>query len=376
VLALTATAAPPVRAEIVERLGLRDPAIVVRGFDRPNIELAVQRFHEAEHKERALLDWVAGAETPGIVYTATQRSAEEVAAALVERGVHAAPYHAGLSMKRRDAVQEAFMAGTEVEVDVVVATIAFGMGVDKHDVRFVVHHDVAESVDSYYQEIGRAGRDGEPATAVLFYRPEDLGRRRFFASGRLEADVLDRVARDVHAHRRPVEPAELLEDVDVSKTKLAAVLHALEDEGVVHVRDDGTVAKAGRRGAIEAGVERAARAEEDREAFDRSRVEMMRGYAEEHWCRRAFLLGYFGEAFEPPCGHCDNCRAGHGRPPDAGGEDALSVGARVEHPEWGTGTIGRREGEQVTVVFDTVGYKTLALDIVREKDLLRPAEAA
>jgi ATP-dependent DNA helicase RecQ len=145
---------------------------------------------------------------------------------------------------------------------------------------------------------------------------------------------------------------------------------------VVHVRDDGTVAKAGRRGAIEAGVERAARAEEDREAFDRSRVEMMRGYAEEHWCRRAFVLGYFGEAFEPPCGHCDNCRAGHGRPPDAGGEGALSVGARVEHPEWGTGTIGRREGEQVTVVFDTVGYKTLALDIVREKDLLRPADAA
>jgi len=375
VLALTATAAPPVRAEIVERLGLRDPAIVVRGFDRPNIDLAVERFFDAEHKDRALLDWVADAEPPGIVYTATQRSAEEVAAALDERGVRAAPYHAGLSMKRRDAVQEAFMAGTEV--DVVVATIAFGMGVDKHEVRFVVHHEVAESVDAYYQELGRAGRDGEPARAVLFYRPEDLGRRRFFASGRLEADVLDRVARGVHAHRGPIEPGRLLEQVDVSKTRLAAVLHALEDQHVVRVRDDGAVAKAGRRADVEAGIARAARAEEEREAFERSRVEMMRAYAEEHWCRRAFLLGYFGEAFEPPCGRCDNCRAGHGRAPEAeGGDDALAVGARVEHPEWGLGTIGRREGEQLTVVFDTVGYKTLAMDVVREKDLLRPAPDA
>jgi ATP-dependent DNA helicase RecQ len=376
VLALTATAAPPVRTEVIERLGLRDPVVVVRGFDRPNIELTVERFHEAEAKERALLDWVAEASPPGIVYTATQRSASEVASALGKRGVRAAPYHAGMGMNRREAVQEAFMAGTEV--DVVVATIAFGMGVDKHDVRFVVHHDVAESVDAYYQEIGRAGRDGEPARAVLFYRPEDLGRRRFFASGRLEADLLERVARAVHGHRGPVSPGQLLEEVDLSKTKLSAALHTLEDAGVVGVRDDGTVAKAGRRAAIEDGVARAAQAEADRETFDRSRVEMMRGYAEEHWCRRAFLLGYFGEAFEPPCGHCDNCRAGHGRAPEAEAEpgDSLAVGARVEHPEWGAGTIGRREGEQLTVVFDTVGYKTLALELVREKDLLVPAEAS
>jgi ATP-dependent DNA helicase RecQ len=194
----------------------------------------------------------------------------------------------------------------------------------------------------------------------------------------LEADLLDSVARGVHAYRGAVAPGRLLDELHVSRTKLAAVLHALEDEGVVRVHEDGKVAGAGRRDGIEAGVARAARAESDREAFERSRVEMMRAYAEEHWCRRAFVLGYFGEGFDPPCGRCDNCRAGHGVAPQDGDDagDALAVGARVAHAEWGLGTIGRREGERLTVVFDTVGYKTLALDLVREKGLLRPAEAA
>src|SRR4051794_28962231 len=115
VLALTATAAPPVRDEIVEVLALRDPAVIVKGFDRPNIHLAVQTFHDAEHKRRALLDAVAEAEPPGIVYTATKRHADEVAEELAERGVRAAAYHGGLAAKRRDEVQEAFMDDAGVD---------------------------------------------------------------------------------------------------------------------------------------------------------------------------------------------------------------------------------------------------------------------
>jgi ATP-dependent DNA helicase RecQ len=180
ILALTATAAPPVRAEIVERLGLRDPNVVVRGFDRPNISLAVERFTTAEEKRAALVRAVADATSPGIVYVATRRSAEEVAADLSAAGVRAEPYHAGLPAGRRRDTESAF---ADKGLPVVVATTAFGMGIDTPDVRFVYHHDVADSLDSYYQEIGRAGRDGEPAAAVLFYRPEDLGLRRFFASG-------------------------------------------------------------------------------------------------------------------------------------------------------------------------------------------------
>src|SRR3954470_16861494 len=179
-LALTATASPPVREEIVERLGMRSPELIVRGFDRPEIELSVERFHDARAKQRALLARVVDEPKPGIVYSATRRLAEELAEDLRAAGVSALAYHGGMRRAARIEAQEAFM---EDRVDVVVATTAFGMGVDKPNVRFVFHSEPADSVDAYYQEIGRAGRDGSHAEAVLFFRSEDLGLRRFFAGG-------------------------------------------------------------------------------------------------------------------------------------------------------------------------------------------------
>src|SRR3954466_16336392 len=236
-LALTATAAPPVRSEILELLEMREPEVVVRGFDRPNIWLGVERFSDAERKTRTLLEWVVDHDGPGIVYAATQKGSEELASALNERGVRAAAYHGGLSARRREAAQEAFMAD-DGDVDVMCATIAFGMGVDKPDVRWVVHHDVSESVDAYYQELGRAGRDGQPSRALLFYRPEDLGRRRFFASGKVDRDAIDRVARVLVERGRPVDPADPLEPLAISRTKLATAVHRLEEAGIAEVRDD------------------------------------------------------------------------------------------------------------------------------------------
>jgi ATP-dependent DNA helicase RecQ len=150
-------------------------------------------------------------------------------------------------------------------------------------------------------------------------------------------------------------------------------VHRLEEAGLVDVHDDGQI-EAARRGAdLKAGIDAAARAEVDREAFDRSRVEMMRGYAEEDGCRRAYLLGYFGEPFAPPCGMCDACDAGRGTNGVATTDGPFSLGARVEHPEWGPGTVQRIEDDMLTVVFDGVGYKTLALEVVEEKGLLAPA---
>ena len=155
VIALTATAAPPVRAEIVERLRLRDPAVIVRGFDRPNIRLTVERFADADHKDAALVEHAAslaaGGRT-GLIYVGTRRRTEEVADELRSLGVAAAAYHAGLRPAARDDVHERFVTG---DARVVVATTAFGMGIDKPDVRFVLHGDVSESLDAYYQEIGR-----------------------------------------------------------------------------------------------------------------------------------------------------------------------------------------------------------------------------
>jgi ATP-dependent DNA helicase RecQ len=379
ILALTATAAPPVRADIVSELEMRDAQLVVRGFDRPEIRLSVQRHHEEERKTRALLDWVvehASPARPGIVYAVTQRDTEELAEQLVARGVRAAAYHGGMPDRRRDDTQEAFMETGEI--DVMVATIAFGMGVDKPDVRFVAHHAVSESVDAYWQEVGRAGRDGQPAEGVLFYRPQDLGTRRFQASGRVDRAALDRVARGLRAGGGgPVDPRDIAEDLHLSRTRVATALHRLEEVDLAVIADDGTVRAApGARAlddeALDAAIDEAALAEEHRESFERSRVEMMRAYAEHDGCRRAFILGYFGEDYDPPCGNCDWCEA-HAGAPEAEPDDGLDVGVRVVHPEWGEGTVSGREPDQVTVVFDSVGYRTLDVALVLERGLLGPA---
>jgi ATP-dependent DNA helicase RecQ len=369
VLALTATAAPPVRDEIVERLGLRDPAIVIRGFDRPNIRLSVERHHDEERKLRALREHIAGATPPGIVYVATRRAAEELAAELCEHGLRASSYHAGMRASDRAAAQERFMDG---DLDVIVATTAFGMGVDKSDVRWVVHAEISESLDAYYQEIGRGGRDGEPAEARLFYRVEDLGLRRFFAGGgQVDVAEIAAVLEAVGDASEPVEPGVLRAETELSETKLTTALSRLEEAGAVELLPDGEVRPAPDPPPRTAAIEAAAAAEERRRAFDRSRVDMMRAYAETDGCRRAFVLSYFGEPFEPPCGNCDNCLAGRA---DAAPEDVpFAVGARVAHEEWGTGVVQRYDDAAVVVLFDDVGYKTLALDVVLERALLRAA---
>jgi ATP-dependent DNA helicase RecQ len=362
VLALTATAAPPVRDEIVERLGMRDPAVLVRGFDRPNFRYSVERFvgeHAQERKLRALEERIAASPGAGIVYVATRRQAEELAAAI---GSRAAFYHAGMRGSDRSGVHERFRAGS---LEVVVATTAFGMGIDKPDVRWVFHAEVSESVDAYYQEAGRAGRDGEHAEIVLFYRPEDLGLRRFFAGGgHLEVDELARVLELVEA-----DPGTLHERAEMSDTKLAAALSRLEEAGAVHVEIDGSAHPVSKRPRD--AVRRAAEAEERRRSFERSRVDMMRAYAETSDCRRAFLLSYFGEPFAPPCGRCDNDEAGRSAPPPT--DVPFAVGARVAHATWGAGVVQRYEEEAVVVLFDEAGYKTLAVDLVVSRGLLQPS---
>ena len=372
VLALTATAAPPVREEIEERLGMRDTALIVRGFDRPNIHLAVDRFHSESSHERRLLERIETAAKPGIVYAATRRRTEEVAEALQERGVRAIAYHAGLRDSDRHAAQERFM---DDDVDVVVATTAFGMGIDKPNVRFVFHSEPADSVDSYFQEIGRAGRDGEPAEAVLFYRPEDLGVRRFFAgTGQVDVEDIARVAEVVAEADGPVPPTEIQEETDLSESKLTTAVSRLEDVGAVEVLPSGDIAEAEEAPPRRVAVEEAAEAQEQRRHFDRSRIDMMRAYAEADTCRREFLLSYFGEPYDPPCANCDFCDS-HGDAAAARAEREVpfAVGARVRHGQWGEGAVQRYETDSMTVLFDDVGYKTLALSVVSERGLLEPA---
>jgi len=186
VLAMTATAALPVREEIVLRLGMNAPALIGDSLLRTNLELSVVRFDDPSQKLPWLIEAVSERlDFPGIVYTATRAHAEAVASAMAESGLRAEAYHAGLSGKVRDSIQNRFM---QDDMDVIVATKAFGLGVNKTNVRFVIHFEVSDSPDAYFQEIGRGGRDGETAQAILMYAPADLARQRFFASGKLREE--------------------------------------------------------------------------------------------------------------------------------------------------------------------------------------------
>ncbi|WP_336724377.1 RecQ family ATP-dependent DNA helicase [Cellulosimicrobium cellulans] len=363
VLALTATASPPVREDVAERLHLRDATVIVRGFARPGIALEVVRAVEAADKDRAVVERVrAEAEHGvGIVYVGTRRRTTEVADVLAQAGLRTAAYHGGLRRAERDEAQRRF---TEDELDVVVATSAFGMGIDKPDVRFVVHADVPGSPDSYYQEVGRAGRDGEPAVAVLFYRPEDLGLQRYFAVGVPDRDDLREVARALG--RVGPAPESSAPGGRARLPRRLARLRALVEDARALAGEDA-------RPAAVADV--AHELAEARRRVDDSRLQMMRAYAETTQCRRQFLLAYLGEDLPEPCGRCDTCWAGTAAERSADDRSApWATGTTVQHPEFGAGTVMGYEGDdRVTVLFETHGYRTLSLDAVAEQDLLAPS---
>lgn len=370
VLALTATASPPVREEILSRLRLEDPQQVVSGFDRPNLSLEVQSFRDDEQRREAVVMRAMGEAKPGLVYTATRKSAEQYASALADLGIDAAAYHAGMRAADREDVHERFTAG---ELDVVVATTAFGMGIDKSDVRFVLHAEVADSLDSYYQEVGRAGRDGEPAVAALFYRQEDLGLRTFFASGSADTQGLRKVATLVQHAGAPVQPTELATEADLAPTRLAGLVNLLEQAGALEVHADGAIALAPEAPSPKEAAAIAAEVAEGHRKVEQSRVEMMRAYAETSGCRRQFLLAYFGEALGEPCRNCDTCAAGTAEEQADVADSPYDLQSKVAHAQWGTGVVMRYEGDRIVVLFEDVGYRTLSLEAVAARGLLERA---
>lgn len=365
-LALTATASNPVREEIITRLGMRDPALFLGDVDRPNITLEVRRHTDPDDKRRAVLDEVAELSSPGLLYVATRRGTEEYAHALRERGLRAVAYHAGMRTADRMRVHEQFL---DDEVDIVVATTAFGMGIDKPNVRFVVHADTPDSIDAYAQELGRAGRDGEPARATLHYRPEDLSLQRFFASGTPDAGDLRRIVRSLAGGRR--RRSDVASAAGLSSRRATALLVLLADTASVRLDRSGATLRPGVpvSDAVSAALARA----EERERIDASRIEMLRGYAETQRCRRQMLVEYFGQELDDPCGNCDTCADGRAfERADADGTDGrYRIDDRVTHKEWGDGTVLSVEEDRMTVFFESQGYKVLSLQVVAGSGLLR-----
>ncbi len=307
-LAMTATASQRVREEIVERLGMRKPRVFVGGFDRPNIHLRVDHFEDEGKKLDAVIHQVRWADKPGIVYVATRKAAERIMRSLEGEGIKALFYHGGLKGTERHEIQDRFMSG---EAEVIVATNAFGMGIDKADIRFVYHHDAPDSLDSYYQEIGRAGRDGARAEAILFFRKEDIGAQAFHTSGgKIDTKKLDHVVEVIAEEGQPVKPQDIAEETDLSTRKLTSAIQRLEDAGAVEVLPSGEVQVA-EQADLEQAAETVAGQQEQRQEMNKERLEQMRAYADTAACRREHLLRYFGDAFTGPCSNCDNCEAEH-----------------------------------------------------------------
>lgn len=415
VAALTATASLPVREEIIERLGMRDPLVLIRGFDRPNISLEVVRHQEDKAKFQAVVKQVVelargadeeadpsagpaeqepaeqapveqveqgieqGPIASGLLYAATRKDTEKYAAALAGMGLRTDAYHAGRKASERERIHEDFMSG---ELDVVVATTAFGMGIDKPDVRFVVHADIPESLDAYYQEIGRAGRDGGSASAVLHYREADLGLRKFFGTHTPDEEALMSVLTALRDADAPLPKSELADVTGLKPKRLTGLLNELAETKAIKTGKRGVRLKS--KAELPKLVQHAVELAEARQRMDQSRITMMRGYAETDGCRRQFLLGYFGEDLPEPCGNCDSCAAEAARPAtenndggtagsdSAEGAEQFPLQSGVIHKEWGPGLVMRHEDDVMTVLFEQEGYKTLSRAAVVEHGLLKP----
>jgi ATP-dependent DNA helicase RecQ len=374
ILALTATATPSVREDILRQLGIESVRPLVRGFDRPNLVYESRRADKEADKLKILNALFVGDDAlqgTGIVYTATIKNALEVQEHLTqELGIPAAVYHSKLHKEERTAVQNAFMGET---IRAVVATNAFGLGIDKPNIRFVVHYDLPGSVEAYTQEAGRAGRDGLTSRCLLIYRMSDTRVQNYFLTGKYpDVEEVQRVFGTIEVfgdQQGGVTMTDLRKILQLPLTKLRVILALLKKSGHIEV-----VGKSAYR------LTQAVRKNRDlvlslanyetKKSYDQSKLAMMLQYAESASCRRRFILNYFGEDFRAlNCGACDNCLRALARGTDrTASTSGFRISEVVENSKFGLGTIERVERDLVTVLFPNFGYKTLLASAVRRPE--------
>lgn len=336
-LALTATATPYVRADIIEQLGLSRPETFVSGFDRPNLTIDVVHTEKEREKIARIKRLAKSHEGSGIIYTATRKAVDQVAGELRAQGLSVTAYHAGLSDGVRVKAQEEFMDG---RTQMIVATNAFGMGIDKRDIRFVVHYQMPGSIESYYQEIGRAGRDGLPSSCVLLFNYADKNTHDFFIEGSYPSAEL---VRDVYRalistglKRIELSAAEIAKRAGArNEMAVQSSLYLLERAGHIHrlansknfpggpapwesssTTTSAPREKPGRQARsilmldnVAPGKVRVAPGDVERRAgLERRKLREMIEFCYTEYCYRAHILDYFGDRHHARhCGTCGNC---------------------------------------------------------------------
>jgi len=303
IVALTATADPRVRDDIVQRLGLRDPVVHVAGFDRPNLRFDCVRVTSQKQKQEQIAEQLRGLkDDSAIIYCGTRKHVETLSAYLHQQRIKCARYHAGMEDADRRRIQDAFARDS---LRIIVATNAFGMGIDKPDVRMVLHHDMPDSLESYYQEAGRAGRDGEPSECILYFAPRDRALREFFIElshpePRAVVDVYRKLA-SFGGNR--VHIRDVMEGDD--QPGINAAVQALIDSGLAE--RSGQMVRALRPDG-ESLIDTAGLEAHRQHAV--GKLDSMQRYAESQTCLRARILSYFGDESQiTACGNCGPCVA-------------------------------------------------------------------
>ena len=325
VLALTATATEEVRQDIARQLRMNDPHVTITGFARPNLRFEVKRTVNDGVKDRAIEEILDSTTGTGVIYAATVKEAERLYNQLKDQ-YKVGLYHGKMAAADRTDSQNRFMND---ELRAIVATNAFGLGIDKPDIRFVVHYHLPGSIEAYYQEAGRAGRDGEPAVCTMMYRVEDKRIQSYFLGGKypeIEEATKVAIVMEQHPEREPVALNDVADQSGVARRKARIVLTLLKRHGVLR-EHRGNLWERLKTGLLRVDLSADLTDYEERRILDRRKLETMIAYCQTARCHTRFILEYFGETdvdADWRCGNCGSCdaldvwEAQHGRQAVAG----------------------------------------------------------